>query len=96
MSVGILIFVISVIISIITTMRENSHKDRQNQKPPQKHLPIMNQKRWLFEEIERTFKEISEELNEGEERNHRDENTMIRYHLYSMNFQRKSLNRNLL
>ena len=34
MSVGI-IFVISVIISIITTMRENSHKDRQNQKPPQ-------------------------------------------------------------
>ncbi len=34
--VGILIFVISVIISIITTMRENSHKDRQNQKPPQK------------------------------------------------------------
>lgn len=48
MSVGILIFVISVIISIITTMRENSHKDRQNQKPPQKHLSIMNQKRWLF------------------------------------------------
>ncbi len=36
MSVGILIFVISVIISIITTMCENSHKDRQNQKPPQK------------------------------------------------------------
>ncbi len=48
MSVGILIFVISVIISIITTMRENSHKDRQNQKPPQKHLPILNEKRWLF------------------------------------------------
>ena len=68
MSVGILIFVISVIISIITTMRENSHKDRQNQKPPQKHLPIMNQKRWLFEEIERTFKEISEELNEEEKK----------------------------
>ncbi len=38
MSVGILIFVISVIISIITTMRENSHKDRQNQKPPQKNI----------------------------------------------------------
>ncbi len=68
MSVGILIFVISVIISIITTMCENSHKDRQNQKPPQKHLPIMNQKRWLFEEIERTFKEISEELNEEEKK----------------------------
>ena len=68
MSVGILIFVISVIISIITTMRENSHKDRQNQKPPQKHLSIMNQKRWLFEEIERTFKEISEELNEEEKK----------------------------
>lgn len=47
MSVGILILSYH-IISIITTMRENSHKDRQNQKPPQKHLSIMNQKRWLF------------------------------------------------
>lgn len=65
MSVGILIFVISVIISIITTMRENSHKDRQNQKPPQKTSTDNEPKKGgFFEEIERTFKEISEELNE--------------------------------
>lgn len=56
MSVGILIFVISVIISIITTMRENSHKDRQNQKPPQKTSTIMNQKKVAF------LKKLSERL----------------------------------
>lgn len=69
MSVGILIFVISVIISIITTMRENSHKDRQNQKPPQKTSTDNEPKKGgFFEEIERTFKEISEELNEEEKK----------------------------
>lgn len=56
MSVGILIFVISVIISIITTMRENSHKDRQNQKPPQKHLPIMNQKGGFLKKLSERLK----------------------------------------
>ncbi|WP_420195867.1 SPOR domain-containing protein [Staphylococcus aureus] len=69
MSVGILIFVISVIISIITTMRENSHKDRQIQKPPQKTSTDNEPKKGgFFEEIERTFKEISEELNEEEKK----------------------------
>ncbi len=70
-SVGILIFVVfdSVIISIITTMRENSHKDRQNQKPPQKTSDYNEPKKGgFFEEIERTFKEISEELNEEEKK----------------------------
>ena len=56
MSVGILIFVISVIISIITTMRENSHKDRQNQKPPQNIYRYNEPKRWLFEEMSERLK----------------------------------------
>ncbi|HHS3006149.1 TPA: SPOR domain-containing protein [Staphylococcus argenteus] len=69
MSVGILIFVISVIISIITTMRENSHKDRQNQKPPQRTSNDNEPKKGgFFEEIERTFKEISDEINQEEKK----------------------------
>ncbi|MCG9802934.1 SPOR domain-containing protein [Staphylococcus argenteus] len=69
MSVGILIFVISVIISIITTMRENSHKDRQNQKPPQRTSSDNEPKKGgFFEEIERTFKEISDEINQEEKK----------------------------
>ncbi len=91
-----LIFVISVIISIITTMRENSHKDRQIKSHLKKHLPIMNQKKGgFFEEIERTFKEISEELNEEEKKSskRKDDDTLPPL---LMNFQKKSLNRNLL
>lgn len=69
MSVGILIFVISVIISIITTMRENSHKDRQNQKAPQRTSSDNEPKKGgFFEEIERTFKEISDEINQEEKK----------------------------
>lgn len=68
MSIGIIIFVISVIISIITTMRENSHKDRQNQKPSQHTSEDKQPKKGgFFEEIERTFKEISDELNDDED-----------------------------
>ncbi|MBO1197968.1 iron transporter [Staphylococcus simiae] len=69
MNIGIIIFVISVIISIITTMRENSHKDRQNQKPPQKTPEDKQPKKGgFFEQIERTFKEISDELNDEEDK----------------------------
>lgn len=50
-------------------MRENSHKDRQNQKPPQRTSSDNEPKKGgFFEEIERTFKEISDEINQEEKK----------------------------
>lgn len=68
MSIGIIIFVISVVISIISAMRDNSHKDRQNQKPPRKTTNSDEpQKGGIFGELERTFKEFTEGLDDEEE-----------------------------
>lgn len=64
MSIGVIIFVISVIATIISTIRDNSHKERQNQKPPQSPKDNQQPKTGgFFEEIERTFKEINDEIN---------------------------------
>lgn len=64
MSIGVIIFVISVIATIISTIRDNSHKERQNQKPPQSPKDNQQSKTGgFFEEIEKTFKEINDEIN---------------------------------
>lgn len=64
MSIGVIIFVISVIAIIISTIRDNSHKERQNQKPPQSPKDNQQPKTGgFFEEIEKTFKEINDEIN---------------------------------
>lgn len=64
MSIGVIIFVISVIATIISTIRDNSHKERQNQKPPQSPKNNPQPKTGgFFEEIEKTFKEINDEIN---------------------------------
>ena len=36
MSIGIIIFIISIIVTAISAIRDKSHEDRQNQRPPQK------------------------------------------------------------
>ncbi|OLS06929.1 iron transporter [Staphylococcus epidermidis] len=65
MSIGVIIFVISVIATIISTIRDNSHKERQNQKPPQSPKDNQQPKTGgFFEEIEKTFREINDEINE--------------------------------
>lgn len=64
MNIGIIIFVISIIATIISTIRDKSHEERQNQKPPS--TPKENQqpkKGGFFEEFEKTFKELSVEIN---------------------------------
>ncbi|MEB6611402.1 iron transporter [Staphylococcus pasteuri] len=64
MNIGIIIFVISIIATIISTLRDKSHEERQNQKPPS--TPKENQqpkKGGFFEEFEKTFKELSDEIN---------------------------------
>ncbi|PHK49733.1 hypothetical protein [Staphylococcus edaphicus] len=68
MNIGIIIFVISVIVTIISAISDNSHKDRQNQKPPvnkkQNGSEGQPQKRGFLDEIGKTFKEIEKQLNE--------------------------------
>ena len=68
MSIGIIIFVISVIVTVIGAISDNSHKERQNQKPPVNKRSNDHggepQKRGFFDEIGKTFKEIEKQLNE--------------------------------
>ncbi|WP_426703662.1 hypothetical protein [Staphylococcus shinii] len=68
MNIGIIIFVISVIVTIIGAINDNSHKDRQNQKPPVNKRPNSNgeqpKKGGFLDEIGKTFKEIEKHINE--------------------------------
>ncbi|MBV5139338.1 hypothetical protein KRV43_05485 [Staphylococcus xylosus] len=68
MNIGIIIFVISVIVTIIGAINDNSHKDRQNQKPPVNKRPNSNgeqpKKGGFFDELGKTFKEIEKHINE--------------------------------
>ncbi|MEB6045244.1 hypothetical protein NGH74_06175 [Staphylococcus pseudoxylosus] len=68
MNIGIIIFVISVIVTIIGAINDNSHKDRQNQKPPVNKGPNSKgeqpKKGGFLDEIGKTFKEIEKHINE--------------------------------
>ena len=49
MNIGIIIFIISVIVTGISALRDKSHESRQNQKPPSKiRKVIINPKRWFL------------------------------------------------
>ncbi|RIN25973.1 hypothetical protein [Staphylococcus succinus] len=69
MNIGIIIFVISVIVTIIGAINDKSHKERQNQKPPVNKQPNNRggrpEKRGFLEEIGKAFKEIEKQMNEG-------------------------------
>lgn len=68
MSIGIIIFVISVIVTIISAINDNSHKERQKQQRPTHGQPQTKnsqpQKRGFLEEVGKAFKEIEKQLNE--------------------------------
>src|SRR5699024_10688407 len=69
MNIGIIIFVISVIVTIIGALSDNSHKERKNQKPPINKQPGRNnqtpKKGGCLDEIGKAFKEIEQQMNEG-------------------------------
>ena len=48
MSIGIIIFIISIIVTAISAIRDKSHEDRQNQRPPQKSQANNNLKGWFL------------------------------------------------
>lgn len=68
MNIGILIFVISVIISIISAVRDKSHEERRNQLPPQRkggeHTQKPERKKGFFEQLEEAFNEFEESLSD--------------------------------
>ena len=68
MNIGIIIFIISVIITCVSALRDKSHKDRQNQRPNQKPSNEQHQEGGFFEKLEKTFQEISDELNDEPEK----------------------------
>ena len=72
MSIGIIIFIISIIVTAISAIRDKSHEDRQNQRPPQKSQGEQQPKKGgFFEEFEKTFKELNDELNGETEKKQR-------------------------
>ena len=68
MNIGIIIFIISVIITGVSALRDKSHEDRQNQRPNQKPSNEQPQEGGFFEKLEKTFQEISDELNDEPEK----------------------------
>ncbi|MDU6177955.1 MAG: iron transporter, partial [Staphylococcus epidermidis] len=68
MNIGIIIFIISVIITGVSALRDKSHEDRQNQRPNQKPSNEQHQEGGFFEKLEKTFQEISDELNDEPEK----------------------------
>lgn len=68
MNIGIIIFIISVIITGVSALRDKSHEGRQNQRPNQKPSNEQPQEGGFFEKLEKTFKEISDELNDEPEK----------------------------
>ncbi|MCG2369705.1 iron transporter [Staphylococcus epidermidis] len=68
MNIGIIIFIISVIITGVSALRDKSHEDRQNQRPNQKPSNEQHHEGGFFEKLEKTFQEISDELNDEPEK----------------------------
>ena len=71
MNIGILIFVISVIVTGISAMKDKSHEQRKNQTPPPKNTQKPTQdttkRKSIFEQIEETFNEMASEFDNEEE-----------------------------
>ncbi|PNZ66662.1 hypothetical protein E2556_08885 [Staphylococcus croceilyticus] len=77
MNIGILIFVISVIISIISAIRDKSHEERRNRRPPQRNVGEPTQKperkKGFFEQLEEAFSEFEESLSDETDKPKRSE-----------------------
>ncbi|MCQ9277929.1 hypothetical protein [Staphylococcus borealis] len=71
MNIGIIIFIISIIVTGISAMRDKSHEQRKNQRPPQ-HKPTTSDKKetqgkGFFEQIEEAFSELEKEFTNDDE-----------------------------
>ncbi|GEP99998.1 hypothetical protein BU600_06665 [Staphylococcus arlettae] len=74
MNLGIIIFVISVVVTIIGAIRDNSHKQRQQQQPKKNPQQESQPKRGFFEELERKFNELEEEFDPSRQSDRKSSN----------------------
>lgn len=69
MNIGIIIFVVSVIFTIIGAINDDSHKKRKKQQPPTNKQPSQSEappkKRGFLEEVGKTFSELEKQFNDG-------------------------------
>ncbi|WP_285489744.1 hypothetical protein [Staphylococcus haemolyticus] len=79
MNIGIIIFIISIIVTGISAMRDKSHEQRKNQRPPQPKKSTSDKKetyeKGFFEQIEEAFSELEKEFtNEDKPSNQQKKN----------------------
>lgn len=70
MSIGLIIFIISIVISLITAINDKSHKKRQNQQPRTKQprqqpSAERKEKKSIFEQLGETFEELQREFDDS-------------------------------
>ncbi|ANZ33254.1 hypothetical protein [Staphylococcus carnosus] len=70
MSIGLIIFIISIVISLITAINDKSHKKRQNQQPRtqqprQQPSAERKEKKSIFEQLGETFEELQKEFDDS-------------------------------
>ncbi|MBF7016992.1 hypothetical protein [Staphylococcus durrellii] len=62
MSIGIIIFAISVIVTIIGAVKDNSHKERQQQTPKKRQEMQQPRGKGFLEKLEETFNELEGQM----------------------------------
>ncbi|MBA8763243.1 hypothetical protein [Staphylococcus coagulans] len=69
MSIGVIIFIISVVVSIISAVNDKSHEKRQNRKPPQqKHIePENTNQKSFLDKVQEKLEEFEKEFSEPEQ-----------------------------
>ena len=80
MNIGIIIFIISVIVTGISALRDKSHESDKIKSHLKIRKVIINPKGGFFEELEKHLKEINDELND-EPRKKQRRNLKRRFHL---------------
>lgn len=81
MNIGIIIFVISIIATIISTIRDKSHEERQNQKPPSTPKENQQPKKVVFSKnLKRHLKNLVMKLMEKHQVKRKEHLTIIFLH----------------
>ena len=81
MNIGILIFVISVIVTGISAMRDKSHEQRKIKRlhtKIHKDLRKTHQEKGIFEQIEEAFNEMASEFDEEEQNKNHHQNHLLK------------------
>ncbi|KIX90186.1 hypothetical protein TP70_09045 [Staphylococcus microti] len=67
MSMGFIIFLITIAISIFSALGDKQHEKRQKQQPPRPQKPIQTEEKGFFEKVQDTLAEIEETFSVPDE-----------------------------